>query len=154
MDKRGKLIWICSESDHPVLGCSPTGRETDSIPRQTANETSLLRCTTKFCSWKVKLGTQEGPLHHLQSRWRFKHTGALILPSLLTTRPRSRAAVKQSSFAWGSCTEQSLQDIATKDKSFGGEGENKTKAQSWNHKAIHRMHLLIHNSSQSSQARL
>lgn len=152
MDKRGKWIWICSENEHPVLGCSPTGREPDLIPRQRAKETSLPWFTTKFCSWRVKLGTEEGPLHRLQSRWSFKEAGALILPSFLTTRPRSRTAIKHSSFAWESCTEQSLQGTATKDKSFWGEGENETKAQSWIHKDIRRMHLLIRNSSQSSQA--
>lgn len=60
MDKRGKWIWICSESEHPVLDCSPTGREPDSVPRQRAKETSLPCCTTKFCSWRAKLGTEEG----------------------------------------------------------------------------------------------
>lgn len=151
MDGRGKWIWICSESEHPVLGCSPAGREPVLIPGQGAKETSLAWCRTKFCSWWVELGTEEGPLHHLQQKQRFKGADVFISPSPLAASPEA-AAAKHSSFAWGCCREQSLQGTAMKDKSFGGEGENETKAQSWNHKDTHGTHLWMHNPSHPSRA--
>lgn len=86
-------------------------------------------CRTKFCSWRVELGTEEGPLRHLQQKQRFKDAELFISPSSPAASPEA-AAAKHSSFAWGSCREQSLQGTAMKDKSFGGEGENETKAQS------------------------
>lgn len=60
---------------------------------------------------------------------RFKDAQLFISPSCLAASPEA-AAVKHLSSARGSCREQSLQGTAVREKSFGGVGENETKARS------------------------
>lgn len=92
--------------------------------------------------------------HHLLSRWGFKNTGVFISPAFLTSRARSKAAVKHLFFffsPWGSYIEPSSRALQwTLHPSEWKEWNPciESKQQSY----TKRMCLLIHDSSQISQA--